>query len=142
MTDEVSIDLIVQIGELILDDGEFEDIAWDSISLVASFFEGSREITGYAFTDDGKFEPAIPWEAGEVLDKLEMLNTHMEASKQGAFVQCLIQITKPDHALRLQFEHDDPKRWSVAAAIEAKSSFSGMLHLKKRPIIFLLKNKK
>lgn len=127
MTDKVSSDLILQIGEMILSDGEFEELTWDSIGLVATLFEGSREITGYAFTDDGRFEPAIPWEAGEVLDKLERLSEHMESTDQGAFVQCLIQLKKPDLGLRLQFEHEDPKRWSVAAAIANQGTFSGML---------------
>ena len=111
MTDEKSADLIRKMGEMIINDPEFEDDSWEAIGLVATFQNGSEEMSGYSYFADGSFEAAAPVNFGDVVDKFLELRNYMEATGQGAFLQCLIHITKPDYALRVQFEHNDPKRW-------------------------------
>lgn len=111
MTDATSADLTMEIGELIVEDTRYTQDDWVGIGIVATFFEGSEECSGYRYFSDGSFVAGSPKRFGDLFDKLLALRDHMGENGEGAFVQCLIHITKPDYALRIQYEHDDPKRW-------------------------------
>lgn len=127
MSDEISSALIREIGEMVLDDPEFEADTWDAISLVATFHDGSEEMSGYMYFADGSFEAAAPFNIGDIVDKFLELREHMEENGQGAFLQSLLHITKPDIALRLQFEHDNPKRWWPEKVSMDMSAFAEQL---------------
>ena len=127
MSDEVSSKLIREIGEMILDDPEFGNDRWDAISLVATIHDGSEEMSGYMYFADGSFEAAAPINFGDIIDKFLDLREHMDSNGQGAFLQCLVHITKPDIALRLQFEHENPKRWWPEKVSMDMSAFAEQL---------------
>ena len=112
MTDSIQNALIFEIGEMILDDPEYAGDTWDALSIVTTLDDGTERMSGYVYDAEGGFEAAAPERFGPILDKLIELRERMEETGGGAFVQCLIQIKKPDYALTVKFEHDDPGRWS------------------------------
>lgn len=127
MTDAISNSLIFKIGEMIVEDPEFQDDAWTGIGLVASLNDESNGFMGYSYLDNGTYEAASPVRFGDILDVLRELKEHMRENGEGAFVQCLIHITKPDYDLRVQFEHTDTERWWPRTASPLMSEFAEML---------------
>ena len=127
MADAKSADLTIEIGEMIVENFEYRDDSWLGISLVATFFKGSEECSGYQYFDDGSFEAGGVSNFGEFLDKLLELRDHMDQNGEGAFVQCLIHITKPDYALRIQYEHENPERWWPSGPSADMSAFAELL---------------
>ena len=111
MTDKKSADLTIQIGEMVVENFEFTRDDWESVSIVATFFEGSQRCSGYQYFADGSYEAGGMSNYGEFLDTLIELRDHMKDKGEGAFVQCLIHVTRPMYKLRIQYEHNNPKRW-------------------------------
>lgn len=112
MTDKLSADLTHEIGEMVVDNFNYRDDSWQGIALAVTLYEGCEELTGYQYFSDGGWEAGGVKKFGDLLDKLLELKEHMGSNGEGAFVQCLIHVTKPDYKLRIQYEHDNPKRWS------------------------------
>lgn len=127
MTDEASAKLTIEVGELILEDSRYNEDDWQGIAIVVTFFQGSQRCSGYRYFEDGSFKAGSPRRAGDLIDKVEELREHMRENGEGAFAQCLIHITKPDYALRIQYEHDDPRRWSPDGPAADMSAFADLL---------------
>lgn len=126
MTDAAQADLTVALGELIVEDPGFATRPWVALSLVATFAEGQQSVTGYRYLADGDFEAQIPRNLDEVLDKLEELRNAM-AGDQQPWLQCLIQITRPDYDLKLAFEYDDPAKWAPTGVSRDMAAFADAL---------------
>lgn len=77
MDNTASADLTIEIGEMIVENFEYRDDSWVAISVVATFFEGSEECSGYQYFADGSFEAGGVSNFGEFLDKLLELRDHM-----------------------------------------------------------------
>ncbi len=103
--------LIMEIGSLILISDDFSDRSWSGIAVVANCAEGCQEMTGYSYAPDRSPKPAVP--EVSVLRKLKLLREEMGKEKGQYWHQCLIHITKPDMKINIQFEYDDPDRWSL-----------------------------
>lgn len=103
--------MIDEIGGMIVEDERFQAVPWQAIAIAVTLADGQREMSTYRYLEDGSFQAGSPKAAGAILRKIRALKAQMEADGDGAFQQCLIQITKPDYKLRLQFEFDNPKRW-------------------------------
>lgn len=127
MTDATTADLTIEIGELIVDDRRYNEEDWQGIGIVVTFFEGSEECSGYRYLADGSFEAGSPKRAGDLFDKLLELRDHMVATGDRPFVQCLVHITKPDYALRIQYEYDNPQRWWPSGPSADMSEFAEQL---------------
>ncbi|MEM1431542.1 MAG: hypothetical protein AAGG09_18960 [Pseudomonadota bacterium] len=127
MTDSIQNALIFEIGEMIVEDPRYADDAWHSISLVATIGEDVEELTAFRFDEAGQSSPGTPRRGGAILDKLIELREQMQQTGGGAFVQCLIQIKKPDYDLTVKFEHDDPERWSPGSVSMDMSAFADAL---------------
>lgn len=127
MADATTADLTIEIGEMIVENFEYRDDTWQGLALVATFFEGSEECSGYQYFGDGSFEAGGVKNFGDFLDKLLELRAHMHQNGEGAFVQCLIHITRPDYALRIQYEHENPERWWPGGPSADMSAFAEQL---------------
>ena len=108
-------DLVMKIGAMILRDQEYADDRWNSIALIGDLARGRVSMTGYQYLDGDTFAPAVPFN-DEILDKMEELRAEMKKIKGTEWHKCLIQIAKPDFDIDVEFEYDDPDRWSLKAA--------------------------
>ncbi len=127
MTTETQAALISEIGKMIIEDRAYQSDDWQALGFVVTLDGGTRKMTGYRYPADGSFEASTPDEAGDVIRKFRALKEEMSKNGDGAFVQCLIHITKPDYKLRLQFEFDDPKRWAAKSIGMDMSEFAELL---------------
>ncbi|WP_299730324.1 hypothetical protein [uncultured Tateyamaria sp.] len=127
MADAVSADLTIEVGEMVVENFQVRDDSWHGLALVGTFFEGSEECSGYQYFADGSFEAGGMNNFGDFLDKLLELREHMAENGEGTFVQCLIHVTKPDYALRIQYEYDNPERWWPSGPSADMSEFAEQL---------------
>ncbi|MBL4916422.1 hypothetical protein [Szabonella alba] len=127
MSNEKQAALISEIGELLADDGALQSLDWQGLGFVVTLADGNREMTGYRYLADGSFRAFVPDVAGKVVRRFRDLKEQMTANGDGAFVQCLIHLTRPEYRLRLQFEFDDPKRWAPKKIGLDMSDFAEML---------------
>ena len=120
-------ELIHEIGKLIITDRRYVEPEphrkirnWDALALVAHVEPGSGDphgylggMTGYVYEGD-RWEARTPGDAFElILDKLGELQALTKTPDGKTWQQCLIHITKPDYKINIQFEYDDPRRWSL-----------------------------
>ena len=111
--------LIHEVGNLIVSDEQYVNPEpdrklrnWDALALVATVMPGDEGITGYVYEGE-KWEARIPKEDDELFDKLLELQELTKSPEGETWKQCLIHITKPDYKINIQFEYDDPRRWSL-----------------------------
>lgn len=104
-------ELILEIGSLIVKSKAYAKYEWQGIAAVGNFSHGQQRMNGYVYLDDGDFEAETP--GFETLRKVRELRQEMEKETNKAWNQCLIHVTKPDFKINIQFEYDDPDRWSL-----------------------------
>lgn len=119
--------MILEVGRMVIEDPEYRDDRWQAISLVGTLGDGQREMTGYQYFADGDFEAAAPEEFGDILRKLMELRDVMEVVNGDVWKQCLIQITKPDYEVKMQFEYDDAQRWTPKEVSLDMSGFANSI---------------
>lgn len=119
--------LITEIGEMIVEDYITENIDWEALGFAITLHNGTRRATGYRYLKDGDFEASIPEEFGDLIKKVDVLKNEMTQNGDGTFVQCLIYLTKPDYTIRLQFEFDNPERWTRKSTGMDMSAFANLL---------------
>ncbi|TXD35259.1 hypothetical protein FRC96_11305 [Lujinxingia vulgaris] len=127
MSKDIQAALITEIGEMIAGDDYLQAQEWQGLGLVVTIQDGTRRMTGFRYLEDGSFEADTPDNGGDVMRKLRELKHAMIANGDGAFVQCLIHLTRPDYELRLQFEFDDPTRWKPKKISMDMSEFADLL---------------
>lgn len=106
-------DLIVEIGESIVEDPAINLRPWQAIALVATFSDDGEAVNGYLYGADGEFEPISPDNMIDLIDKLSDLRDEMIGNDSARWHQCLMQISKPNYGFRIRYEYDDPTRWSL-----------------------------
>ena len=110
---ETSDRLVQEIGALIVTNDRYQD-DWQSLAIVGSFRDGERSQYGYVYTADGEWEgrtSGIP-----TLKLMKRLNDEMADATGKRWLRCLVQIKRADMSMNVQFEYDDPDRWSVSPA--------------------------
>jgi hypothetical protein len=112
MANSTQSSLVFEIGDLIVNDPSVDCQPWDAISLVATYEDGGEELVGYRYQEDGDYEAVAPQNFDEIMDKLMKLREAMSEEIEGLWVQCLLQISKPNYDFRVQYEYDDTTRWS------------------------------
>lgn len=128
MPDSEQARMINAIGEAIVEDPNVERVEWQALAFVATILDGQEQMTGYRYTGDGGFEALRLRGFGDVLDQLMELREAMQAEAGAApWSQCLIQITKPDYALKLTYEYENPERWRPRKVGLDMSEFAGSL---------------
>lgn len=107
-------ELVHVIGNKIVSDPAYLDQPWDGVSLVGTFSEGQRRMTGFRFFADGAFKASLPKDKDlGIMNGLRDLHREMSAETGAAWHQCLIQIWKPGPKIHIDFEYDDPERWKL-----------------------------
>ena len=141
MTDRKN-QLIHEVGNLIISDERYVNPEpdrklrnWDALSLVVNVASQDKGATGYVYEGE-KCEARVPREARLLIKKLQELQELTKSPEGKTWKQCLIHITRQDHKflkrywhkladsflahitkpgykINIQFEYDDPRRWSL-----------------------------
>ncbi len=106
-------DLVHKAGALLLQDPEIKGSDWTGIAVVFETADGRNySVGGYIYTADdwNGFNP----EEDEALSELLFtLREHTATNGQPPFVACLLQISRADMKIKIDFEYEDPARWKV-----------------------------
>ena len=119
-------DLIHMVGNHIVADRRYQNRKWDSLSIVANITPGNKGYTGYIYSGE-EFTPEVPENTRNLGKLLIELQTAMTPPGAEPWKQALIHITKPGPKINIQFEYDDPKRWSLRAVSLDMSDYAESL---------------
>jgi len=117
--------LINDIVENMLASEELKDNAWDTLALVMKFGNGARGATGYRYNGD-KFTAWTP-EGFTSIDIMTELLELMAKEEGREWQQALIHVKKADMSFDMQFEYDNPHRWSPTAKSLDMSEYANSL---------------
>jgi hypothetical protein len=107
-------DDVIELGKLVSSHPAYDDADWSYIALVTTFAQGRRSMLGYVFFADGHWEAKLPRDRERtVMKAFRQLHERMAAADGMAWLQCLMEVSRQDHTVAVQFEYDDPNRWSV-----------------------------
>ena len=110
---ELADDLVHQIGTTILNNARIKSEPWDALSFASTITTGGRQMNGYRYEGDD-WEATLPKGDIElIMDMLSDLQDAMAAATGKRWKQALIHITRPGPEIDVQFEYDDPTRWSL-----------------------------
>lgn len=108
-----------ELGQMVIADKEFAGKDWQGITLVIQV-EPRKRMFGYRYKADGGWEGATPEGRPAILKARELADAMKVAGKEG-WKTCLVQISRPGPAIKVDFEYADPNRWDVNPAnIEAR----------------------
>ncbi|WP_431688754.1 hypothetical protein [Hahella sp. NBU794] len=105
-------ELVMEIGELILRCEDYQNDLWWGLSVVGDFAYGDTSMTGYIYYYKGGYEAALP--ESDTMRKIRALRAEMEKLEEKSWHQCLIHITRPHYKMNIQFEYNEPERWSLS----------------------------
>ena len=119
---------------MILEDERTRAVEWDSIALVMRMANGQKGMHGYRFHGDdwAAFLPG----SFDVIRLMKRLQTSMAQAEGREWHQALVHLTRTDGGearIDVEFEYDDPQRWSVGKASLDLASFAESLRPKDRP---------
>lgn len=107
-------DDVIELGRLVSSHPAYADTDWSYIALVATFAEGRRSMFGYVFFADGRWEAKLPRDRDRsVMRAFRKLHERMTVADGFGWLQCLLEISRQDQTVAVQFEYDDANRWSV-----------------------------
>jgi hypothetical protein len=118
-------ELILEIGSLIVNSKAYVRYQWQGIAVVGNFSHGQERMNGYVYLDDGDFEAETP--GFDTMDKVLELREEMKKETNQEWHQCLIHVTKPDFKINIQFEYNDPDRWSLKKVSRDMSDYAESL---------------
>ena len=106
-------ELIIDLAKGVLSTEDLAKLDWEFVSVVVDVEEGSVSNSGYAYVGD----EAIPIAVAEYSFDQIVQNLHKEIQEPGrdAFLQMLIQLRREDLKLKVDFEYENPARWSITA---------------------------
>ncbi|MEU0538994.1 hypothetical protein ABZ319_03930 [Nocardia sp. NPDC005978] len=107
-------EILIAIGELILGDSEYHDTPWNAFTLVVDLDRG-RSMYGYAYADDGLWQAARPGGI-DVLNRAVDLRAAMSEPGKRDWKLCVIQVSRSDEEITIDFEYKSTKRWKVTPA--------------------------
>ena len=106
-------DAILEAGRIALECLHSKGTDWDGHAIVVNVAPEHRRFNGYVY-DGPNWSAFSPQEKGfEFLDVLQELQDAMAADTGNRWKQALIHITRPGPEIDIQFEYDDPTRWSL-----------------------------
>jgi hypothetical protein len=108
-------ELITEIATRIVHDEEYLAIDWASLALVVSITGSRRSMEGFAYLEDGSAVPALPEDLG-IGDLFDELNAVTARPDGGRWLAALVQITRADGHVHLEFDWTDADRWAVTPA--------------------------
>lgn len=110
-------DLVLTLGRLVATHPAYDGVDWAYIALVATFTKRHRSVFGYVFLTDGRWESTLPRDPQRsVMHAFRSLHDTMAARDGTRWLQCLLEVSRQDQTVAVQFEYDDPNRWVVTPA--------------------------
>jgi len=108
---------VIELAELVSSHQAYSGTDWSYIAIVATFTRQRRSMVGYVFFADGHWEARLPRDRQRsVMKAFRKLHEHMAAVDGVAWQQCLLEITRRDRTVSVEFEYDDPDRWTLMPA--------------------------
>jgi hypothetical protein len=105
---------VIGLAELVSSHQAYSGTDWTYIALVATITRQRRSMFGYVFFSDGHWEAKLPRDPQRsVMKGFRRLHDRMAALDGVAWQQCLLEITRQDQTVSVEFEYDDPDRWSL-----------------------------
>lgn len=114
-------DLIVQIGEMIVEDPASAAQDWQVITIISSFKEDNQTFKSYWFDADGTYSVLPLTGAFDVMERIEDLRDEMVRNDDRPWVQCLISISQPEFKLSMKYEYDNPDLWTASTIVAEMS---------------------
>lgn len=108
---EEASEILISIGQLILDDPEYHDTPWNAFTLVVNLHRG-RSMYGLTYADDGRWQAALPGGI-DVLHRAADLRAAMSVPGKRDWKLCLIQVTRADLQIAIEYEYKSEERWRV-----------------------------
>ena len=104
--------LVMQLANAIVSDDDIRSSNWDAVSVVIRIHEGgSGGVTGVRFRgENSEPEAPHPW---NVMPPAEALREEMRRVDGHEWIKCLVQITRSDGKVHIDFEYDDWERWKL-----------------------------
>ena len=113
LPDDRHVFLIAAAGETVLGYANFLHVLDEGDIGNVAVAPEHRRFNGYVY-DGPNWSAFSPQEKGfEFLDVLQELQDAMAAETGNRWKQALIHITRPGPEIDIQFEYDDPTRWSL-----------------------------
>lgn len=108
-------ELINEIGRRLVADEPYASIDWNAFALVVTVTPTRKDMSGFAYLDDGSTIPALPDDLnlGTAFDELNALTARPDGKR---WMAMLLQCTRANGHLRFLFEWDDVDRWAVTPA--------------------------
>ena len=122
---------IRQLGPLLLGDEEVQAAEWDAIALVMRMSNGQKGMHGYRFFGDDR-EAFLPG-SFDVIRLMKRLQAMMAEEEGREWHQALIHVTRDGEGgarINVEFEYDDPRRWSVGTPSLDMKGFADSLRPK------------
>lgn len=105
-----------ELGDLVASHHAYQGTDWTYIALIAVFTQERRSLFGYVLFANGHWEAKLPRDPQRsVMKAFRRLHTRMAADGR-AWKQCLLEISRPEETITVDFEYRDPDRWSVTPA--------------------------
>ncbi len=104
-----------EIGELILRCRKVAENEWDSLALVFDIGDGHSANSGFLYRDD-KVRPVsagIDEDPMLLSNKLRDFQTVVRGQCGQDFKQLLVKMEKKSGRIKIDFEFDDPTRWTM-----------------------------
>ena len=104
-------ELIELIGNEIVNSRRLESLDWRTAVIVFDIGEGVVSNSGFAYLDE-RIVPIVA--SGAIVDDyVRELRDEIKLSDKAPFIQMLVQLRRSDGKMRVDFEYDDPSRWSI-----------------------------
>lgn len=103
-------ELVLAIGNAILEDANIKDREWDSLALVIEIADGDRNMYGYVFDANGEAHAEMP-EESNVVELAAQLREEMSKDDE-PWRALLFQVFGDE--LRLSFDHEG-NEWAMTA---------------------------
>jgi len=106
--------LIHRLAQTIAGDSGLLLDGWTHLVLVSHIEADTPDMTGFCYTDDGRAVPVAPKDFG-IFDVLEQLRAAMaKADGKKPWTAALFRIEHATGRFSMEFEYEQPERWSVA----------------------------
>jgi hypothetical protein len=105
--------LIHEIGARLVADIGATKKDWAHLVLAGKIERNNRQITGFAYTQDGRHEPFAPTDFDILKLLLELRNAMATADQKPPWQATLIRIDRNTGEIKFDFEYDKPDRWLI-----------------------------
>jgi len=109
---------ILELGELVLRCKKIIDNEWDCLAVVYDTGEGHIANSGFIYKDEVVSPVTTKIENSPLLlgDKILAFREKIYEECGHKFKQLLIQMESETNRIKIDFEFDDPERWSIKPA--------------------------